>query len=112
MINNRRDFIARTAGTGGLVAMYLAKPRPAQACLLGTWFLYCRNCHHIDTVEDGTCQHKCENCGQQVFYGTDGRDVTLVCEDGHLNPVTTGTHDHPSTSYKCTSCGKDCQQDE
>jgi hypothetical protein len=116
METNRREFLTRVVGGTAAAGLVLGTPRPAEACLWGTWWVYCRNCHQVDTVEQGTCQHICENkqCRQQVFYGDDGRSVTVVCRNGHLNPIHTGTRDDPTYSYKCTdtTCNKtECRAD-
>jgi hypothetical protein len=112
MRKTRREFMTRLSNCAGAAA-FLATPRRASACLYGTWYLWCPNpnCPAIDEVEEGTCQHKCETCGTQMFYGEGGRNVTVVCPDGHANPIRTGTRDAPSTSYNCTQCGKECCRD-
>jgi hypothetical protein len=107
MNKTRREFIARLVGTTGAVGVMLAAPSRARACLAGTWHVQCPN-GHIDTVTGGTCQHKCEKCGVQVFSGN---DVTVVCRNGHPNRIRTGACDssHCTTSYICPQDNTDCR---
>jgi hypothetical protein len=103
MKTTRRQFIARLAGAAGAVGFLIGNPNQARACLYGTWRVKCPSCGRIDTVTDGTCQHKCSNGGTQVFSGD---DVTVVCPNNHEWHITTV---HPATdSYVCKTCGKDC----
>src|SRR5665213_1284124 len=85
MKNTRREFIKKLVGTIGAVGIIVVFPSEARACLYGTWHVQCPR-GHIDTVTDGTCQHRCEKCGLQVFSGN---VVTVVCRNGHANRITT-----------------------
>jgi DNA-directed RNA polymerase subunit RPC12/RpoP len=111
MNKTRREFITTVVGTIAAVGtVVVGAPSSAQACLYGKWQVRCAN-GHIDIVDDGTCQHKCEKCGLQVF---DGHTVTVVCPVGHANRVDTGTYPqkrgHPvMESYKCSTCGRECR---
>ena len=108
MEETRRKFIASLVKTAGAVgAIFVALPSTAEACLYGTWHVMCAN-HHINVVSDGTCQHKCEQCGLQVFTGY---MVTVVCRNGHQNRITTGAGDrqHVTQSYKCNTCHTECR---
>ena len=103
MKETRRQFTR--ALLAGIVAFLvgLALPEKARACLYGTWKVQCPNCKQVDTVTDGTCQHKCENCKTQVFSGD---DVTIVCRNNHATRITIK---HPATdSFVCPSCKTDC----
>jgi hypothetical protein len=97
----RRKFVANLLGTGALASIMLTGPKPAKACLGGTWKVRCPK-GHIDTVTRGTCQHVCETCGLQVFSGD---DVTVVCRNGHPTRITTDR----TTSFMCPVCHTDCQ---
>lgn len=102
----RRDIITRMLG---ITSVIVAVPNYAEACLYGKWNVRCPN-GHIDTVTDGTCQHKCEKCRAQVFSG---KDVTVVCRNGHSSRITTGDCGRSTctTSYICPKCGIDCRLD-
>lgn len=104
MTTTRREFIARLAGTIGAIGIIIVAPRPAHACLGGTWVVRCRN-GHDDVVTQGTCQHVCEKCGVQAFSGS---VVTVICPAGHANRVDTG---EAMESHKCSNCGKECRRD-
>lgn len=107
MKNTRREFIKKLVGTTGAVGIIAAFPIQARACLYGTWHVQCPN-GHIDTVTDGTCQHKCEKCGLQVFSGN---VVTVVCRNGHPNRIATGAGDsqHVTQHFTCPTCNTDCR---
>ncbi len=95
-------LVANVAAVGA-VATYSI---PARACLYGTWHVQCP-VGHVDTVTEGTCQHKCEECGRQVFSGN---VVTVVWRNGHPNRITTGAGDsqHVTRHYICPTCKTDC----
>lgn len=103
----RREFIAGLVKTAGAIGAIMAFPTSAQACLYGTWHVQCPNLH-INQVDSGTCQHKCEQCGVQVFAGN---VVTVVCRNGHPNRIATGAGDqqHVTQHYICPTCNTDCR---
>ena len=104
----RREFIARVTGIIGAVGIIVAAPGPARACLAGTWKVRCLR-GHVDIVDDITCNHKCEKCGEKAFSDGVG---DVVCPDGHANPVSTGNRNERDKwlqSLKCSKCGKGCR---
>lgn len=110
MTITRRKLIATLAAKTAAGSIILAYPAWARgACLGGTWHLQCPHCGKIDQVDGGTCQHKCERCGTQVFAGN---DVTVVCRNGHPNRITTSascSRNSCTTSYICPTCHTECR---
>lgn len=107
MDKTRREFIAKVFGTMGAVGAILVAPSSAWACLAGTWKVRCPK-GHDDIVEDITCNHTCEKCGEKAFSDGVGN---VVCPDGHANRVSTGNRnerDNWLQSLKCSKCGKEC----
>lgn len=107
MYRTRREFMARIAGMTGAAGIMLAIPERAHACLYGKWAVLCPN-NHVNIVDDGTCQHVCENCYVQVFSGN---VVTVVCINGHPNRITTGGRNKETITqhYICPTCYTDCR---
>jgi hypothetical protein len=107
MRSTRRAFISRFVGAMGVIGTMAAFPTQARACLYGKWHVMCAN-RHVNSVDDGTCQHKCEQCGLQVF---NGNVVTVVCRNGHPNTISTGAGDkqHVTQHYMCPTCNTDCR---
>ena len=101
----RRDVLRRLGVACGVAFGSMGMPGTARACLYGKWWVKCPN-GHVDMVDDGTCSHKCERCGLQVFRGN---QVTVVCPNGHANTIDTGACGRACTSYKCETCGSDCR---
>jgi hypothetical protein len=109
-MSSRRHFITSLMGTFGAVGIMLSVPSRAHACLYGTFKVRCPN-GHIDTVEDGTCNHTCEKCGVKALSEGEG---DILCPNGHINHVRTGSSRRRrdvTSSYKCRTCGKECRQD-
>ena len=104
MRNTRRQFIGRLLGTAGAASFLLANPSPTRAALYGTWVLRCPYCSHDDTVNDGTRQHPCSNCGKQVFSGD---KVTVVCPGPDKTPWQINTGQVTDT-FICNVCNRDC----
>lgn len=105
----RRGCLAAATKMAGAICVIVAFPTEARACLYGTWHVQCP-AGHINQVDQGTCQHKCEQCGRQVF---DGNVVTVVCKNGHPNRITTGAGDKQNVTqhYICPTCKTDCRLD-
>jgi len=100
--------------TSGFLALFkfapLARADNKRHALYGKFHVCCPN-KHVDIVNDGTKQHKCEKCGGQCFVD---QKVTLVCPGHHDNVVDLSVVD-VLKSYKCRHkeagriCGKECQ---
>src|ERR1043166_3980311 len=107
MNTTRREFMARAVGATGAVGVIMAAPSAAQACMYGQWAVMCPN-GHVDMVDEGTCQHKCERCGVQAFSDN---VVTVVCRNGHPNRITTGAANREQITqhYLCSVCKTDCR---
>ena len=107
MKTTRRDFIRKLVGVAGAFGFLLANPMRAQACLYGQWWVVCPK-GDCDLVDDGTCQHKCEQHGIQVFRGS---AVTVRCPNGHDNPIDTAQCGKACTDYWCPTpgCGENCR---
>jgi hypothetical protein len=101
----RRQLFGRVANTIALAFGYFASMPEAKACLYGKYWVVCPN-GHVDTVDDGTCQHVCETCHAQVFRGA---KVTLRCRNGHDGEVDTAACGRACTSVKCGTCGIECR---
>ncbi|MCU1284068.1 MAG: hypothetical protein JWO13_418 [Acidobacteriales bacterium] len=107
MYKSRREFIASTIANITGFGLLLMMPDGAQACLYGKWKVRCHK-GHDDIVEDVTCNHTCEKCGDQALTEGSG---SVVCPQGHPNVVSTGTkneRDKWLRSYKCRQCGMEC----
>ncbi len=105
MNRTRRQFIEKMAAASGVLGLIIGTSRPARACLYGKWWVVCPN-NHADLVDDGTCQHKCEECGLQAFRGS---QVTVRCPNGHNNPIDTAPCGQACTNFNCPTCGADCR---
>jgi hypothetical protein len=105
-VTTRREFGASLVGAPFLGTLLFA-PASASACLYGKWRVKCAN-GHVDTVDDATCQHKCEKCRLQVFSGN---KVTVVCRNGHANEILTGAANRKEITqhYICPTCKTDCR---
>lgn len=113
MDKSRRQFIAKAANLAGGIAIIAATQKQAKACLYGDWFVVCP-VGHVDKVDSGTCQHKCEKCGRQAFQGS---VVTVRCPRGHDNRIDTDRCPQMEsrggrsacTGYNCSTCGSNCR---
>ena len=107
MKTTRRKFIRKLVGAAGAAGFLLANPMRAQACLYGQWWVVCPK-GDCDLVDDGTCQHECEQHHIQVFRGS---AVTVRCPNGHDNPIDTAPCGEACTDYFCTrrDCRKNCR---
>jgi hypothetical protein len=105
MDKSRRDFMAKAARTSGAAVVIALIPKSARACLYGKWWVVCPN-GHVDLVDDGTCQHKCEKCGVQAFQGS---IVTVRCPNGHDNRIDTAPCGRACTGFNCPTCGSNCR---
>jgi len=105
MDDSRRHFITKAANLAGVAAIIAATPKQASACLYGKWWVVCP-VGHVDQVDDGTCQHKCEKCGRQAFQGS---VVTVRCPSGHDNRIDTASCGRACGAYSCPTCGKNCR---
>jgi hypothetical protein len=105
MLISRRDVFRRAAnGAAFAVCMFGMVPK-SWACLYGSFWVVCPN-GHVDRVDDGTCQHKCEKCGAQAFNGA---KVTLRCPNGHDGVFDTSSCGRACSSAKCGTCGRECR---
>ena len=109
MKSNRRQFIVKLVGATGAVGLLSANPKRAKACLYGQWCVVCPK-GDCDVVDDGTCQHVCEQHGIQVFRGS---EVTVRCPAGHDNAIDTAPCGDACTDFFCPypGCGKNCRLD-
>lgn len=88
MIQSRRTFLKALTAMGSTAVFLLTNAKPARASgLYGTWRLRCPTCGQIDTVTDGTRQHKCSRDKTQVFNGD---EVTVVCPQNDWWTIHTG----------------------
>jgi len=101
----RREFLVRVLQAFGGIGAVAATARRAEACLYGKWWVVCPR-GDADLVDDGTCQHRCEQHGLQVFRGN---VVTVRCPNGHDNEIDTGRCDRACTGFSCPRCGRNCR---
>lgn len=109
MKQTRREFVSTIVAASGALGILMAVPGRARACMYGEWVVRCpyQDCRNQDVVTEGTCQHVCGRCHRQMFNGD---VITVVCPDGHGNPVHSGD---AMRSWTCRTpgCGKECRRD-
>jgi hypothetical protein len=107
----RREAIkvAATAAAAGVAA--LGVPSPAQAQLIGDFWVYCPKCKKADKVSDVTENHFCSN--DTDYRSVKDGEAIVECEKGHHPPgnkVSGVTKQH-----KCEEpvgdgvCGRQCE---
>jgi hypothetical protein len=101
-----RRALMRATGFTLLLGAGLTEARASQRhALYGRWYLKCPKDGVVDSVDDGTKQHRCSKCDTQVFVNG---SVTVVCKNCHSNSIDLSNTD-VLNSYACTTCGVECQ---
>lgn len=102
---SRRRLLGQAFRATAVASFYLASVAKAKACLYGSYLVVCSK-GHVDRVDQGTCQHKCETCGEQVFRGA---KVTLRCPNGHSGEVDSSVCGRACEGVNCGTCGANCR---
>lgn len=112
MLIRRREAFRWLANGAAFAFCAFGMVPKCRACLYGSYWVVCpnntpnSNPQHVDRVDDGTCQHKCDKCGAQCFRGA---NVTLRCPNGHDGEVDTSKCGDACTGVNCGTCGANCR---
>ncbi len=112
MLVRRRELfgvVAKAVTFGICIFGIVPKSR---ACLYGSYWVVCpKDNSHVDRVDDGTCQHECEECKAQKIKTQcfDGAKVTLRCPNGHDGKVDTSKCGDACQGVTCGTCRVNCR---